>query len=164
MFFSVIILTSSVDLSAQFKSAEIGVDGLTCSACTRSVEMSIRKLDFVQDVEMNLEHTQGKITFKPNAKVNIEKVAKAVVNAGFSVRYLSAIFSFTNVGVKDDYCFSFEGDQYQFIKTGVKMLSGETTLKFLGKEFLSRKEYKIMEPDLKPVCDKSTGAVFYVTL
>ena len=113
---------------------------------------------------MNLEHTQGKIIFKPNAKVEIERIAKAVVNAGFSLRYLSVIYSFTNVSVKDNFCFSFEGNQYQFLKTGAKTLNGEMTLKFIGKEFLSRKEYKQWEPDLKPVCDKSTGVVYFVTL
>jgi copper chaperone CopZ len=162
--FIAIVLTSSLNLYAQFKTAEIGVDGLTCSACTRTVEMSIRKLDFVQDVQMNLEHTEGKITFKPNVKVDIEKIAKAVVNAGFSVRYLNAVFTFNHVNAKDNDCFAFEGNQYQFIKTGAKTLNGETTLKFLGKEFLSRKENKKWELDLKPACSKSTGVVFYVTL
>ncbi|MBI4945629.1 MAG: heavy-metal-associated domain-containing protein [Bacteroidetes bacterium] len=161
---AIIVVASSLNLFAQFRSAEIGVDGLTCSACSRTVEMSIRKLNFVQDVKMNPERAEGRIIFKSNVKVSIEDVAKAVANAGYSLRHLNAVFSFNKLAVKDDYCFSFEGNQYQFVKTGVKMLGGEMTLKFLGKEFLSRKEYKKWELELKPVCDKSKGAVFYVTL
>ena len=113
---------------------------------------------------MNLEHTQGKITFKPNAKVDIEKIAKAVVNAGFSVRYLNANFSFKNITVNNGYCYAFESKSYQFVKTENKVLNGEATLKFIGKDFLSRKEFKKWEPDLKPACNTSSGTVFFVTL
>src|ERR1700759_2288056 len=91
-----LFLVASLHLRAQFTWAEIGVDGLTCSACTRSVEMQIRKLDFVDSVSMNLEHTDGKIFFKKGAAVNIEKISQAVVDAGFSVRYLRAGFLFKN--------------------------------------------------------------------
>ena len=100
LLFIVFFLIGSVFTSyAQFVSAEIGVDGLTCSACTKSVEMSLRKLDFVQDVQMNLENTNGKVTFKPGALIYIDKIAKAVDNAGFSVSYLHATFSFNSLTV-----------------------------------------------------------------
>src|ERR1700749_3409802 len=39
----VFLLSVQAGAFAQFSWAQIGVDGLTCSACTRSVEMSIRK-------------------------------------------------------------------------------------------------------------------------
>ena len=56
---------------SQFLSAEIGVDGLTCSQCQRSVEMGLRKLDFIDDVQVNLDHTDGKIIFKSDKKINL---------------------------------------------------------------------------------------------
>jgi copper chaperone CopZ len=160
----VTFLFCSYTSSAQFISAEIGVDGLTCSACTRSVEMSIRKLDFVQDVQMNLDNTMGTITFKTGAKIDIEKVAKAVINAGFSVRYLTAVFKTDNtITVSDNYCFAYGGDTYQFVKVSSTPLQNTTTFKFLGKEFLSSKDYKKWKADLKSQC---TGAknLYYVTL
>src|SRR5579885_2179698 len=82
----------TVASNAQFTQVELGVDGLTCSACTRSVEMGLRKLDFVKDVKMNLDNTNGVITFKEGIPVSIEKLAKAVSDAGFSVRYLQATY------------------------------------------------------------------------
>ena len=75
-------------ITAQYTSARIGVNGLTCSACTRSVEMSIRKLPFIENVEMNLENTDGILKFKKGQEVDIFKIAQAVVDAGFSVRFL----------------------------------------------------------------------------
>jgi copper chaperone CopZ len=158
------MLLSPITLLAQFKWVEVGVDGLTCSQCSRSVEMSIRKLDFVQDVEMNLEHTRGKITFKPLAKVSVEKISQAVVNAGFSVRYLQAGFNFENLAINKNYCFPFEGKQYQFIQTEKKILNGEVLIKFVGKKYQSVKEYKHWKSDLIPACDKLKGEILYVTL
>ena len=68
-------------ITAQYTSARIGVNGLTCSACTRSVEMSIRKLPFIENVEMNLENTDGILKFKKGQEVDIFKIAQAVVDA-----------------------------------------------------------------------------------
>src|SRR4051812_34474653 len=97
----VLLILGLTGVRAQFLWAEIGVDGLTCSACTRSVEMSLRKLDFVDSVVMNLEHTDGKIYFKKDQSVEPDKIAQAVVNAGFSVRFLKANFNFSGTQVKD---------------------------------------------------------------
>jgi hypothetical protein len=113
---------------------------------------------------MNLQHTEGKITFKPGAKVDVEKIAQAVVDAGFSVRYLLAGFVFDNTVVSKGFCYPYEESQFQFVKTEGKTLNGETTLKFIGKEFQSGKEYKHWKSDLIPVCDKLKGKILYVTL
>jgi len=125
--------------------------------------MSIRKLDFVKDVEMNLDNTEGKIIFKEGANVDMEKLAKAVINAGFSVRYLNATFkSDGSVKVSDNYCFAYGGNSYQFVKVAPANLQSETVFKFLGKEFLDSKEYKKWKGDLKSQCQgKST---YFVTL
>jgi len=148
---------------AQFISAELGVDGLTCSACTRSVEMSIRKLDFVKDVQMDLDNTKGIITFKDGANVDIEKLAKAVINAGFSVRYLNATFKSDGViKISDNFCFAYGGSSYQFVKVSPTDLQNQIVFKFIGKEFLNGKEFKKWKDNLKAQCQgKST---YFVTL
>ena len=161
----VILVMLSVQLSrAQFTWAQIGVDGLTCSACTRSVEMSIRKLDFVDSVAMNLEHTEGKIIFKKGSKVEIEKIAGAVIDAGFSLRYLHAAVILKDVKISDNYCYSFEGNSYQFVKTENKTLNGESIIKFLGAKYLSGKEFKSWKPSLKSNCTGKKAKVYFVTV
>jgi copper chaperone CopZ len=165
LLFIVFFLIGSISASkAQFVSAELGVGGLTCSACTKAVEMSIRKLDFVQDVQMNLENTTGKITFKAGALIYIDKIAKAVENAGFSVTYLHATFSFNSLAVSNNYCFTYVGNQYQFVKVGNKTLSGNQTITFIGKDFMTAKEYKKWSKDLTPTCSTGKSELFYVTL
>jgi copper chaperone CopZ len=149
---------------AQFTSAELGVDGLTCSACTRSVELSIRKLDFVKDVQMNLDNTVGQITFVPGRQISIEKIAKAVTDAGFSVRYLQATFNTEiTIPLTDTHCFIADSVAYQFVKVSPSKLENRTVLKFIGKEFLSSKEYKKWKAELTPQCS-NTKTLYYVTL
>lgn len=155
---------TTINCEAQFTSAELGVDGLTCSACTRSVEMSIRKLDFVKDVQMNLDNTKGVVTFKPGANVSIEKLAKAVIEAGFSVRYMQATFKADSaIHVSDNYCFAYGDASYQFVKVTATDLKSDMVVKFIGKEFLPAKEYKKWKADLKPMCT-GAKATYYVTL
>lgn len=166
LFFTTFILSLAVatNCSAQFVSVEIGVDGLTCSACTRTVEMSIRKLDFVKDVQMNLDNTKGIITFKAGSNVSIKKIAKAVVDAGFSVRYLQATYRTDSVlHISDNYCFSYDGSTYQFIKVNAADMKNEIVLKFIGKSFQESKEYKKWKAYLKPMCGKAK-TTYYVTL
>lgn len=153
------LILAQLKMSAQFASAEIGVDGLTCSACTRSVEMSIRKLSFVDSVSMNLEHTEGKIIFKKGAKVDIEKIAKAVVDAGFSLRSLNAEIIIDDLKAGNDFCWDYQDNVYHFVKMPEYVeLKGPVKLKFIGSEYMSNKEYKAWKIYCTDACNSGTPA------
>jgi len=158
-----IILAHSAGFSQQFKKVEIGVDGLTCSMCTRSVEMNIRKLDFVDSVKMDLTNTNGVVLFKKGATIEIEKIAKAVRDAGFSTRYLNAVFSFTSQELNNGSCFQYNGNQYKFIGVDNKKVSGETTLTFVGKDFMPSKQFKKWSESVKESCS-SDKRTYYVKI
>ena len=160
----VIFLFCTLQSHAQIKSAMVGVNGLTCSACCRTVEMSIRKLPFVKDVQMNLDNTEGKIIFNNNSSVDIEKIAKAVTDAGFSVRYLSAAFLFTNVNISKGYCYNTGNYTLQFISPETKILNGESQIKFIGAEFLPKAEFNKLKSLLTNSCSDAKGKVYFVTL
>ena len=164
-FLIIFLLISQISI-AQFQSVQIGVNGLTCSQCTKSVEMSLRKLAFVKDVRMDLANTEGEITFKEGALVDIKKLAQAVVDAGFSVRYVSAILIFNQVNISENYCWIFENSQYQFIKTENKELNGLVKLNFIGKQFMPNDELKNWGTILEAAKGKSCEApfVYFVTL
>ncbi len=151
---------------AQFESAEIGVDGLTCSSCTRAVEMNLYKLDFIDSVAMDLTNTNGEIFFKKGVKVSIEKIAKAVTDAGFSVRHLNTNMNFNDVAVSENFCWDYENEQYEFVKTADKKLSGLVTLKFIGAKYISKKEFKKWSSVIADAKGKGCIAksVYYVTL
>lgn len=82
--------------AARFTSAVIGIDGLTCSACSFSTEQSIRKLDFVENVNMELNENMATITFKKDKEISIDAIVRRVYAAGFSVRSVKAIFILKN--------------------------------------------------------------------
>ena len=155
-----LLLLLSVRSNAQFVSAMIGVNGLTCSACTRTVEMSIRKLAFVENVTMNLENTEGSITFKANSEVDIEKISKAVFDAGFSVRYLKAVFHFSGEQVQAGNCVKSGKYSFTFINTTGQTLNGDVNLRFLGQPFQTKNMYTKMKTQLVSACDGKDKSYF----
>lgn len=149
---------------AQVKTAMLGVNGLTCSACSRTVEMSLRKLSFIKDVDMNLEHTEGKLTFSPGSDIDFSKIAKAVTDAGFSVRYLSAFYEFNKITINTGFCLQNNKYNLQFINSKNQTLNGEKEIKFLGQEFLPKSEFNKIRPSLINSCSNKNQKVYYVTL
>lgn len=149
---------------AQFIWAEIGVDGLTCSQCSRSVEMSLLKLDFVHEVQMNLEHTTGKITFKKGIEVNLKKIAKAITDGGFSVRYLKVSYPFSNFNITHKVSLSDATGQFCFVNTEAKKLNGDILLTIISKEFMPRPDYIKWKEAIEKCCGKITKEIYYVTV
>jgi len=149
---------------AQFETVYIGVNGLTCSQCSRTVELNIRKLDFVADVQMNLEHTEGKIVLKKNKKADMDKIAQAVINAGFSVRYLQADLVVDNSVTSTGSCINYKGDQYVLTAAPKEPIKGTVKLKFLGKKFMPKNELKKIEVNDNDKCGEVSGKVYHVSL
>ena len=143
LYFYCLVLTfltwNSTPSSAGIQWAEIGVDGLTCSLCTRSVEMSLLRLDFVDRVEMDLETTAGKIYFKLNEDVNPYEIAKAIKNAGFSVRFLRYQLDFTDIPVDRDGNFALCGQKYQILDL-TDGVQGQEQLRLVDEKFLPKNE------------------------
>lgn len=135
----VLLLCSFTSALAGLKWIDIGVNGLTCSMCSRSVEMSVRRLDFVDNVVMSLETTEARIYFKQDLPVNLDQLAKAVVNAGFSVRFLKLNFDFTDIPVNKDGQFTYQGQKYKWVDFG-ENIAGEVNLKVMDENFLPKKE------------------------
>ncbi len=140
--FGMLFLWNSNPGMAQFRSVHFGVNGLTCSQCSRSVEMQLRKLPFVQKVHMDLENTSGKILFRDNSKVVIEDIARAVKDAGFSVRYLDAEFDLLDANQVHDSCFSYQGDAYAVLNPDITIRESRLQLKFIGKDYQPAKEIR----------------------
>ena len=144
----------------QFTSARIGVNGLTCSACTRSVEMSLRKLPFIESVEMNLENTDGVLKFKKGSDVEISKIAKAVVDAGFSVRFLNADYTFSGTNFQESK-YTDKGQSFYFIRK--PPTKTENTLRFIGPAFQTKKEFTKYKTEF-PAIDFKDNSMYYVVL
>jgi len=158
-----VCLFFTLSKAQQFTSAEVGINGLTCSMCTRTTELSIRKLDFVDSVIMDLTNTNGIIIFKKGAVVSVEKIAKAVKDAGFSVRYLKAGFDLDKQNISSGSCFMYKGGQYKFLSQDSTSLSGTATLIFVGKNYMPPKEFKKWSGKVKDACTAGKQT-YYVTI
>ena len=141
--FLMMCLIATINVAdAQLSDVRIGVNGLTCSQCTRNVEMSLRKLNFVQDVEMDLQHTEGKITLKANSRFDPEAIVDAIKAAGFSTRFLTATIDFSAISLLDNTCFLLNEDSYRIVPTPTSKLSDVRVVRFIGKNYLPHGELK----------------------
>lgn len=137
-----LLFTLQVQMAAaQIRGAEIGINGLTCSQCSRSVEMQLRKLPFVAGVAMNLEQTSGKISFKNNADIHLAALAGAVSDAGFSTRYLYVTLDVSSVSPADR-CFSLDHQAFYLLSPLGQGHPRTMTFQLIGTGLLPAKELK----------------------
>lgn len=147
--------------SAQFRQASIGVNGLTCSQCSRSVEMQLRKLDFVSDVTMDLEHKNGVLHFKSNSNVDMDAIARAVKDAGFSVRYLKADINMKEVSPESDNSFRIRNDVYYLLEP-LAANAAHVTFRFMDKDYASKKERTAYSLPAATVVQRKGGRVYHI--
>jgi copper chaperone CopZ len=147
--------------AASIQFISIGVNGLTCSMCTRSVEMSIRKLDFVDSVVMDLENTEGKVFIKSNATPDFRLIAKAVSNAGFSVRFMRISVDLTDLSTWKD-CFTINGNAFQQIDDAQSPSTTVIQLTLVGNEYMPKKAALAFRKKPEPCL--SDKPVYYVSL
>jgi len=156
-------LTYSKTTKAQFISATLGINGLTCSLCSFGVERELYKLDFIEQVKMDLNQNIATILFKSNNNVYMKKLIAAVYDAGFSVGYTQAVFSFDSISVDQKFSFLYQGERYNIIDHGSQNVTGEQIIRFLDKNFVVQKEYKIWEEKIK-LSNKKTPALYHIRL
>ena len=59
------------------------VDGMVCNACQSNVKKTIKSIEGVSDVTVNLEQKFALFTFNPQ-KVKVEQIQKAVNEKGYT--------------------------------------------------------------------------------
>ncbi len=123
---------------------EIGINGLHCSACTFSVERSLKKLDFVSVIQMDLNKRSGKVFFKSDGSINYKLLSKAVIDAGFSVRSFDVVFRTPLIA--DEHCF---GKDFCILN---KEVGPGDRIRLLGKNFQEKKAVKESEALLNQDC------------
>lgn len=155
------ILCFAIKGAGQVRYADIGVDGLTCSQCTRTVEESLRKLPFVAGVRMDLEHTSGRVILQPRA--DMEQVADAVARAGFSVRYIYITLP-AGHPAPQGMCWQVAGKLYQFVVAPGIPAADSVRVQLLGRKYMPPREYKKVRSQLQPGCAGPAQPDFYVSL
>ena len=62
----------------------LGISGMTCGGCVRSVTNVLKALDGVAKAEVSLEKRSAVVDYDPG-KVGIDQLKRSVVEAGFEV-------------------------------------------------------------------------------
>jgi hypothetical protein len=88
---------------------------------------------------MSLESAEGKVYFKANVPINLKKLAEAVVNAGFSVRFVKLQITFDTISLNSHGEFDFQNQSFRWINFQDKE-SGLITLLLVNEGFLPKKE------------------------
>jgi copper chaperone CopZ len=70
------------------KKVTLTASGLTCSMCSKAIFKALSKLDFVEEVKVDIEKSIYILTFKTGKKVDIDQIKLAVTGAGFGVQSL----------------------------------------------------------------------------
>ena len=73
---------------AEIKKVTLVASGLTCSMCSKAIFKALTKLNFVEEVKVDIEKSMYILAFKSGKKVEIDQIKSAVTDAGFSVQSL----------------------------------------------------------------------------
>lgn len=140
-------------LSAQFISATVGLNGLTCSACSNATEQSIRQLDFVEYVDMDLDNNLARVVFKKDRRVDIKKLSAKVYDAGFSVSSMDAVYRFEPSLIIHGNCLTLNQENYFIIDVKDTLFTGERIMTVIDKKMMSRTAFKAYKLVLKSQCN-----------
>lgn len=83
-----ILLISSI-FFAQIKEVRLRVDGLACPFCAYGLEKKIKKVNYVRSYDVDMKQGKVFIGLKPEERVNLKLIRKAVKDAGFTLRSIS---------------------------------------------------------------------------
>lgn len=138
----IILLTLALQSQAQLKNATLQASGLTCAMCSKAVFKALSGVAFVEKVNADIEGSSYELIFKPGAKINLDALSKAVVDAGFSVSKLKVTTDFNNTKIQNDAHVSLSDQSFHFLNVTPQTLNGTRAVTLVDKNFVSSKEYK----------------------
>lgn len=126
----------------QISKAEVQVNGLTCSMCSRATETSLKSLGFIESITPDLNRNVFVLTFKTDQQVDLDQIKDKVEDAGFSIGDLSATINFNNTVLQADGLAKVDGAVFQFTNANSKTLNGPVTARVLDKNFVTAAAFK----------------------
>jgi copper chaperone CopZ len=149
----------------QIRSVRIQASGLTCSMCNRAIYESLKKIPEVIKVQEDIEHSSYLIHFSDPGKVSLEKLKKAVKDAGFSVAWMKVNAGFNHVVIASDSSLKINDLLFIFVETPSQSLNGEKSLLVVDKDYLLEKDRKKYIGTFRTKPDSEEGkSLFHVTL
>lgn len=144
-----VLLTSGQIFAQKISKAELQVNGLTCSMCSKATETSLKSLGFIETIRPDLEKNIFVLTFKKDQQVNLDQIRDKVQDAGFSIGQLSATINFNQTVIDSSGLAQTGNTVFRFTNAKSKTLDGPVTAKVLDKDFISSPAFKKNVAQLK---------------
>lgn len=151
-YLSIFFIFLSVKVNGQILSAEVKANGLVCSLCSRSIEMSLMKLDFIEKVEVDLQNTTTLLSFKAGKEVDIGKITRAVEKAGFSVGSMKIEYRIPPVSDNSNGCIAEGPIVFQLLNHPRDQISGIVKFIVIGPEFMAKEDFRSWEKKIPEPC------------
>lgn len=132
----------AISASAQVQKVNLQASGLTCAMCSKAIYKAVSAISFVDTVLVNIEASTYDIRFNSDATPQFDQIAKAVVDAGFSVANLTVVVNFNKQNVDKNGLLTLDGIQYKIIGTPPTTLQGSKKLQLIGKQYMLPKDFK----------------------
>lgn len=132
----------AIGASAQVQKVNLQASGLTCAMCSKAIYKAVSAISFVDTVLVNIEASTYDIRFKSEATPQFDQIAKAVVDAGFSVANLTVVVNFNKQNVDKNGLLTLDGIQYKIMGTPPTTLQGSKKLQLIGKQYMLPKDFK----------------------
>ncbi|CAM4188750.1 Copper chaperone CopZ [Pedobacter westerhofensis] len=143
------LLTSGQIFAQKISKAELQVNGLTCSMCSKATETSLKSLGFIETIRPDLEKNIFVLTFKKDQQVNLDQIRDKVQDAGFSIGQLSATINFNQTFIDSSGLAQTGNTVFRFTNAKSKTLDGPVAAKVLDKDFISSPAFKKNVAQLK---------------
>lgn len=140
--FLLIACICAIGASAQVQKVNLQASGLTCAMCSKAIYKAVSAISFVDTVLVNIEASTYDIRFNKDATPQFDQIAKAVVDAGFSVANLTVVADFNKQSVDKNGFVTLDGIQYKIMGTPPATLQGSKKLQVIGKQYMLPKDFK----------------------
>jgi len=140
--FLLLICCWTISANAQVQKVNLQASGLTCAMCSKAIYKAVSAISFVDTVFVNIEASTYDIRFDKEATPQFDRIAKAVVDAGFSVANLTVIVNFDKQAVDKNGLFTMDGINYKLMGTPPATLKGSKKMQLVGKQYMLPKDFK----------------------
>ena len=140
--FLLLICCWTISANAQVQKVNLQASGLTCAMCSKAIYKAVSAISFVDTVFVNIEASTYDIRFNKDATPQFDQIAKAVVDAGFSVANLTVVADFNKQAVDKNGSFTLDGINYKLMGTPPTTLQGSKKLQVIGKQYMLPKDFK----------------------
>jgi copper chaperone CopZ len=140
--FLLLICCWTISANAQVQKVNLQASGLTCAMCSKAIYKAVSAISFVDTVLVNIEASTYDIRFDKETTPRFDQIAKAVVDAGFSVANLTVMVNFDKQAVDKNGSFTLDGINYKLMGTPPTTLQGSKKMQLIGKQYMLPKDLK----------------------